>query len=236
MATFVLVPGAWRGSWLWARVRKRLQANGHEVLTPTLTGLADRSHLLTREVNLETHIQDVVNLIEWEGLADVVLCGHSYAGAVISGVAERIPDRIAALVYLDAFVLENGECVHDTLPSAHRDLQVKAAERDGQGWQVPPIPAEAFNVNANDRDWVNRQCTPQPLATFQQAVKLSGKSESVNRATYILTTDLPDSPFPPFYERAKAKGWKMLTIATGHDAMLDQPEELTRLLTDAAAV
>src|SRR5947209_17490274 len=109
MASFVLVHGAWHGSWCWKRVRKALQAAGHEVFTPTLTGLGERSHLLSRDVNLETHIQDVVNLIKWEELTDIVLCGHSYGGCVISGVADRIPARIRALVYVDAFVLENGE-------------------------------------------------------------------------------------------------------------------------------
>ncbi len=104
MSPYVLVHGAWHGGWCWQRVRGSLQARGQEVFTPTLTGLADRSHLLSPEVNLETHITDVTNLILWEELSDVVLCGHSYGGAVISGVADRIPDRIGALVYLDAFV------------------------------------------------------------------------------------------------------------------------------------
>ena len=111
MSTYVLVHGAWGGSWCWKRVRKALQALGHEVFTPTLTGVGERSHLLSPQVNLDTHIDDVVNLIQWEELSDVVLCGHSYGGCVISGVAERIPDRIGALVYLDAFVLKNGQCL-----------------------------------------------------------------------------------------------------------------------------
>jgi pimeloyl-ACP methyl ester carboxylesterase len=114
MATFVLVHGAWHGSWCWKRVRKALQTGDHEVSTPTLTGIAERSHLLSPHVNLDTHIEDVVNLIRWEELSEVVLCGHSYGGCVISGVLDRIPDRIGALVYLDAFVLENGQPLHDT--------------------------------------------------------------------------------------------------------------------------
>jgi pimeloyl-ACP methyl ester carboxylesterase len=210
-----------------------LQAERHEVFTPTLTGLADRSHLLAPDINLETHINDVVNLFEWEDLSGVVLCGHSYAGSVVSGVADRIPDRIAALVYLDAFILEDGECIHDTLPDEHRELQLQGAAAAGDGWKIPPIPAEVFNVNADDRDWVDQQCTPQPVATFQQAINLSGKGETVQNVTYILTTDQPGSPFPPFFEKAKARGWKTLTIATGHDASLDDPEEVTRMLLDA---
>ena len=109
MATFVLVHGAWHGSWCWKRVRTALHARGHEVFTPTLTGVAERSHLLSPDVNLSTHIQDVVNLMQWEELSDVVLCGHSYGGCVISGVADRMPSRLRALVYLDAFVLASGQ-------------------------------------------------------------------------------------------------------------------------------
>src|SRR6185437_2887529 len=109
MSTYVLVHGAWHGGWCWKRVRKPLQAQGHEVFTPTLTGIGERSHLLSPQVNLETHIEDVVNLIRWEELSNVVLCGHSYGGAVISGVADRIPERIGALIYLDAFFSKTAE-------------------------------------------------------------------------------------------------------------------------------
>lgn len=232
MATFVLVHGAWHGSWCWKRVRKALQARGHEVFTPTLTGVAERSHLLSPQVNLNTHIEDVVNLIQWEELSNVVLCGHSYGGCVISGVADRVPDRIHALVYLDAFVLEDGQSLHDTLSPSQKNLQLEAALRDGQGWKVPPIPAQVFNVNANDLDWVNRQCTMHPLATFQQRIKLSRRVDTVKHVTFILATGFDDSPFPAFYERAKAKGWKTLPMACGHDVMLDRPEELTRALLD----
>ena len=116
MATFVLVHGAWHGSWCWARVRRALGDQGHQVFTPTLTGVGERSHLLSRDIDLQVHVDDVANLIRWEELDDVILCGHSYGGCVISGVADALPDRIAALVYLDAFLLEEGECLHDLLP------------------------------------------------------------------------------------------------------------------------
>ena len=125
------------------------------MFTPTLTGLADRVHLLSPQVDLETHIADVTNLIRSEELSDVELCGHSYGGAVISGVADRVSDRIGALVYLDAFVLENGQSLFDTNPAELRNAQIEAARQVGDGWKVPPIPAEVFNVNAKDRDWVN---------------------------------------------------------------------------------
>src|SRR5271155_1140249 len=158
MATFVLVHGAWHGSWCWKRVRHALQAQGHNVFTPTLTGVGERSHLLSPDVNLDTHITDVVNLIRWEELSDVVLCGHSYGGCVVTGVADRLPNRISAMGYLDAFNPEGGESLPDIRPDPKRIQLLEATAREGEGWMVPPIPAEAFNVNAGDREWVNRQC------------------------------------------------------------------------------
>jgi pimeloyl-ACP methyl ester carboxylesterase len=234
MATFVLVHGAWHGSWCWKRVRKALEMQGHSVFTPTLTGVGERSHLLARNVNLDTHIDDVVSLIRWEELTDVVLCGHSYGGAVISGAASRVGDRIKALVYLDAFVLEDGESLHDALPPEQRKMQIELTEKHGDGWKVPPIPGEVFNVNAADLAWVNRQCTMQPLATFQQPLKLEGTRE-VKNVTFILAGGWDGSPFPAFFERAKVRGWQTLTIPCGHDVMLDRPDELTRALLDVSA-
>ena len=236
MATFVLVHGAWHGSWCWKRVRKSLQAGGHDVFTPTLTGVGERSHLLSPQVTLDTHIDDVVNLIRWEDLSDVVLCGHSYGGCVISGVADRVADRIRALVYLDAFVLQDGQSLHDTLPPAVRDQQLELAQQHGEGWKTPPIPAEVFNVNPVDRDWVNRQCTMQPLATFLQPLKLTGQLDAVKDVTFVLASGFVEgSPFPVFYELAKARGWKTSAVDCGHDVMLDRPEELTAILLGAAA-
>lgn len=234
MATFVLVHGAWHGSWCWKRVRKSLQARGHDVFTPTLTGVGERSHHLSPQVNLNTHIDDVVNLIQWEDLSDVVLCGHSYGGCVISGAADRVADRIRALVYLDAFVLQDGQSLHDTLPPAQQAMQLELAQQHGEGWKTPPIPAAVFNVNASDREWVDRQCTMQPLATFQQPIKLSGRADSVKNTTFILASGWNDSPFPVFYEQAKARGWRTLSIDCGHDVMLDRPDELTNILVDVA--
>ena len=234
MSSFVLVHGAWHGSWCWKRVRAGLQAQGHDVFTPTLTGLADRSHLLSRAVNLETHIQDVVNLIRWEELTDIVLCGHSYGGCVISGVADRMPEHIRALVYLDAFVLEDGENQMQHLTEMQSHQFREGVKNLGEGWKVPPIPAAVFNVNAADREWVDRQCTMQPIGTMQQPLSLTGGIQKIQNVTFILATGYtPGSPFPPFYEKAKAKGWKTQTVPCGHDVMLDLPEELTTLLVEA---
>jgi pimeloyl-ACP methyl ester carboxylesterase len=233
MTTFVLVHGAWHGSWCWKRIRKALQAEGHDVFTPTLAGVAERSHLISPLINLDTHVADVVSLIRWEELTDVVLCGHSYGGCVITGVADRIPERLRALVYLDAFILEDGQGLHDLLPKEVVEAQVRGAKDAGDGWRVPPITAEFFQVNLEDRAWVDRQCTPQPLATFQQRLRVD-KTFPASKTTHILATGYEHSPFPPFHEIAKRKAWKTLTIDCGHDIMLDRPAELAAMLRDAA--
>jgi pimeloyl-ACP methyl ester carboxylesterase len=235
MATFVLVHGAWHGSWCWQRVRKALHTQGHDVFTPTLTGVGERSHLLSRQVNLDTHILDVENLIRWEDLSDVILCGHSYGGCVVGGVADHIPERIRALVYLDAFVLESGETLAQHVPEPQYKQMLEAVQAVGEGWKVPPIPAEVFNVNATDREWVNRQCTMQPLDTFEQRIRLSGGARKIANVTFVLANGFVEgSPFPPFYEKAKARGWKTITVPCGHDVMLDRPDELTRILVDVS--
>jgi pimeloyl-ACP methyl ester carboxylesterase len=231
--TFVLVHGAWHGGWCWKRVRKALQSQGHDVFTPTLTGVADRSHLASPKVDLETHVTDVVNLIRWEELDDVVLCGHSYGGCVITGVADRLPERMRALVYLDAFVLEDGQGLHDTLPPPARAAQIDGANASGDGWRVPPISAAFFNVNEADRAWVDSQCTPQSLATFQQRLTLRNRIAPA-KVTHVLATGYEQSPFAPFHALAKKKGWRTLTIDCGHDVMLDRPEDLVEILLDAA--
>ena len=234
MSIYVLVHGAWGGSWCWKRIRKALQARGHEVFTPTLTGVGERSHLLSPQVDVQTHIADVVNLIRWEELSDVVLCGHSYGGCVVTGAADCVANRIASLVYVDAFVPDNGQSLYDTLPPEQRDAQIQGAVETGDGWKVPPIPAEIFNVNAKDRAWVNQQRTPQSMATFQQSLQLTGAIERIQNVTYILATDWAHSPFPQFYEKAKAKGWKTLTMECGHDVMLDKYNELSEVLLTIA--
>jgi pimeloyl-ACP methyl ester carboxylesterase len=226
MATFVLVHGAWHGSWCWKRVRKLLQNQGHEVFTPTLTGVADRSHLASPEVNLETHILDIMNLIQWEELSDIVLCGHSYGGSVIASVADRIPDRIRALVYLDAFLLENGENLSEYISKVE------------DGWKILPVLAEVFKVNNADREWVDKQCTIQPIGTWQQPINLTNGIDQIKNITYILAEGWGDgdSPFIPYYEQAQIKGWKTLKVTCGHDVMLDQPEELTSMLINTLEI
>jgi hypothetical protein len=144
-------------------------------------------------------------------------------------------EKIAALVYLDAFVLESGQSLHDTLPPDQRQGQLDATAAFGDGWRVPPIPAEVFNVNAADRAWVDEQCTDQPLACFQQKLHLGHGAAAVGSTHYIYASNWEGTPFTGFYESAKARGWSTREIACGHDVMLDRPEELTAALLSAAA-
>ena len=231
--TYVLVHGAWHGSWCWKRVRKGLWDAGHQVFTPTLTGLGERSHLNSAAVNLSTHIADVVNLLKWEDLSDVILCGHSYGGSVIRGVADQIPERIRALIYLDAFVPEDGECLFDLSPERAQQMR-EQAQAAGDGWNVPPIPAEHFNVNPRDAAWVNAQCTSQSIASFEEHIRLNRVPSHTHDAAHILATGWDNSPFRAAHERAKAKGWKTRTVTCGHEVMLELPGELTDLLLEFA--
>lgn len=229
MATFVLVHGAWHGAWCWQRVARLLSRDGHDVVAPTLTGLAERSHLLAPEIGLDTHILDVVNEMKWQQLTDVVLVGHSYAGLVISGVAETMEKSIAAFVLLDAFFPESGQALTDLAPPPVRETFL-AAERDGAAG-IPPRSAAMFNVNERDRAWVDAQCTPQPVKCGLQAVTLTGARERIAAKTYIRATAYPSQPFDRALAKARARGWRSHEVACGHDVMLDAPERLAEILS-----
>jgi pimeloyl-ACP methyl ester carboxylesterase len=228
MTDFVLVHGAWHGSWSWSRVRDLLATQGHRVFTPTLTGLGERSHLLSRDVGLDTHIADVTSLMRWEELGDVVLVGHSYGGIVVRHVADQMPDRVRALVYLDAFVPENGKALCDYVPDGGQSFRDQAATH-GDRWKVPPIPAAAFAVNPADAAWVDRQCTMHPLSTFETPARLSGACDQIENIGYIAGTGF-DGPFGQFYTSAGERGWWREQLPCGHEVLLDMPNELTAQL------
>lgn len=234
-ATFVLVHGAWHGGWCYSATAELLRRRGHRVFAPTLTGLADRSHLFSGTINLSTHIADIVNLIEWEGLGDIVLCGHSYGGMVISGVAERLPGRIASLLYLDAFVPQAGEALFDILPFPAAGMIADAGRNGGTG--IPPLSAELFGVNQGDRERVNRLCTLQPIGTFTEKLGSVAGRDSIARKTYVFASGYADGGlFKRFHAALENdEGWETVVVDCGHDVMLDRPEELARLLEQAAA-
>ncbi|MEM7221964.1 MAG: alpha/beta hydrolase [Pseudomonadota bacterium] len=234
MATFVLVHGAWQGGWCWKRVASRLRQSGHDVFTPTLTGLGERSHLLDREVDLDTHIQDVLGVIQCEELSDIVLCGHSYGGMVITGVADKVTEQIRSLLYLDALVPADGRSVLDLLPAEAASSHRENARTDGLGYRVTPAPAKVFAVNAQDEAWVDRLCVDHPFKTFEQPIRLDGKWKEVRRHLYVYATGWIPGIGKPFFERAQeSPEWQALSLACGHYAMIDRPEVVTQILIDS---
>jgi pimeloyl-ACP methyl ester carboxylesterase len=224
MTTFVLVHGACLGAWCWGRVAKLLAARQHTVVAPALTGLGERSHLLNPEIDLDTHILDVVNVIKWQELREVVLVGHSYGGMVISGVAERMEKSIASIVMLDAFFPADGQRAIDLLPPPVRDAILKRA-RDG-ATATPPPPAATANVNKADRAWVDAQCTPHPIKCFLQAAMVTGARDRIAKKTCIRAADSPSVALDAGMSEARNKGWRTVEIAAGHLVMIDAPAQL----------
>jgi pimeloyl-ACP methyl ester carboxylesterase len=232
VSTYVLVHGAWHGGWCWRRVRRALEADGSAVYTPTLTGLGDRAHLLSREVGLETHIADVLAVLETEDLADVVLVGHSYAGMVVTAVADRAAARIARLVYLDAVVPRDGQCLYDTSSpqvKAHFEEQAKAG---GEGWLVPPAGAQFLGLKREeDQRWVMPKLRPHPARTFREAVQLRSDSPAVARSYINSIGD--KAPGQPRSMQAEGIA-DYRELQTGHDAMVTAAQEVAALLRNAA--
>jgi pimeloyl-ACP methyl ester carboxylesterase len=237
MVTFVLVHGAFHGGWCWRDVAAQLRAAGHEVFAPTLTGLGERSHLASPAVDLSTHIRDVANLIEWEDLREAVLVGHSYGGMVITGVADRLPDRLAGVIYLDALVPQDGQCVLDLQPPERRESILEEVAAKG-GWFWPPRTGAFYGVRDPARQaWVDGKCTPQPFHTLFERLRLAdAPGGKVSRKLYLLCTDPPLAYLRKFYDWAAASpGWEVRELATSHDAMITQPEILAGLLVEWAA-
>ncbi len=234
MATFVLVHGAWHGGWCYRDTAKALRAAGHQVYTPTHTGLGERAHQSAEGITLETHIRDVCGTIEAEELSDVILCGHAYGGMVITGVADRMADRIKALVYLDAFIPTDGDSLisllRGSLPAEVWPLFVNGfrdSARAGGSGMMNPIPAEVFNISAENRAWVDRRCGAQALATFEAPALLTGAHSAVKQRLYILADGWHPSPFRHFAAQVEGQpGWRVAKLACSHDVMVDMPGEL----------
>lgn len=232
---FVLVHGAWHGGWCWQRVHAELVSKGHRVYAQSLTGLADRSHLLHRGITLETHVRDVVNLIEWEGLDSVVLCGHSYGGMVITGAAERLLPRLKAIVYLDAFVPESANMsMLDLVGPASRAKREAIVEKAGDGY-LPPISAETMRVNTADRLWVDSKLTPHPFKTWRDGLPSIDAHERVANKVYVRATGMPSLVYDrTANERRSRQGWTVVELPFGHDLMVDAPRQVAEILTNAS--
>lgn len=244
MATFVLVPGAWLGGWCWQRVTPQLRAAGHEVYTPTLTGLGERVHLGMPETNLDTHIADVVNLLEFEDLRDVVLVGHSYAGIVVAGVADRCAERIALVVYLDTAPSEDGESSLDFFPPEEQEEVRQQVAAEGDGWRLPPLPfaqvplAGTFaGLSDDDRALLAAKAVPQPFGTYTQPLRLTHAGEGDYRRAIIACNDFREivGTGMPRFQQFLAAPWERRDLDTGHWPMFSAPRELAEALVSLAA-
>ncbi|WP_406192548.1 alpha/beta hydrolase [Kitasatospora sp. NBC_01560] len=240
--TYVLIHGAWHNGRVWDRVAPLLTRAGHRVLAPSLTGHGERAHLLGPEVGLDTHVADVVGLFLGEDLTDVVLVGHSYAGMVVSAVAELVPDRIAALVYLDAMVPADGESVLDVMP-ATRYLLDRAAGSDAP-WRIPPMPQGAapaglFGVTEPaDVAWLRTLLSDESARCFQQPVRLGNPAAAAVPRTHIhCVGSMPEGvarrPVPATQPNGAPS--RVRQLRSGHDCMVTVPDRLAELLLDVSS-
>jgi len=231
--TFVLVHGTFCGGWIWRRVADRLEQDGHKVFAPTLTGLGERSHLLRKDIDLDTHITDVVNVIKWESLENVCLVAWSYAGFVGSGALESIGNRVSSIVLLDAFLPANGQRVLDF--TAFGKAVQAAADKGEIGFDAPgKLPA--IFVAERDQAFAESKVTPQPIGTFFQPIKLSGALDKVAKKSYIRLPKFPQPTFDKALADCKSdKSWATFELPdVGHMAMLDAPDRVSELIVQAS--
>lgn len=235
--TFVLVHGAWHGGWCWRRVADVLVARGHRVFAPSLTGVGDRAHLFSKDISLQTHVDDILSVVDSEELSDFVLVGHSYAGMVISGVADTLGERVSRYVYLDARVPS------DMSPGASfswseldspekREERLKSVHEQGQGVALPPPPPGAFGVTEpSDVAWLERRLRPMPVGTYIGAFTFKRSGSNGLKRTYIAATRPPYAALVPTHDRMRGDNtWSFTTIEAAHDSMVTAPDELASLL------
>ena len=235
MATFVLVHGAWHGGWCWRFVRELLEKDGHQVHAPSLTGLGERRHLARPDIDLDTHIADIVALLEMEDLREVVLVGHSYGGMVVTGVADRASGRISRIVYLDAFVPESGKCVLDYVVPERAARMREEGERVGS---VTPPPVSLWGLTEQQHiDFVKPRESRHPYRTMAQPIRLQNKRqlEKIEK-TFVYCSSPATGSFDAFAAKYRADPrWKFHELKTGHDAMILMPQAVARILLDRGA-
>ena len=228
MATFLICHGAWSAGWAWKKVRPLLRTAGHEVFTPTYTGLGERAHHASPAVDLEIHIKDVLGVIEFEDLRDCILVGHSYGGMVATGVADRVPERIRHLIYLDAFVPENGQSLLDIRGPVPRT----AAAPPDEDWLVPPNQPPPDTSEA-DLAWLAPRRRPQPVKTFSQSLHLRNPTPTFPRSYIYCTMKGSDDVFLQFSKRFKSDpAWRYVEIAASHSPNVTAPEALVGLFCE----
>jgi pimeloyl-ACP methyl ester carboxylesterase len=232
MATFVVAHGAWSAAWAWKKMRPLLRAAGHELWTPTYTGLGERAHLANTDVSLDTHIQDVVAVLEAEDLSDVILIGHSYGGMVATGVADRARARVKHLVYLDAFAPKDGQAVFDLLPPDIAEKMRAGAAASPSGFGIPsnPMPSD---TSPEDQAWAAPRRLPQPVKAFSTKLKLSAEPSAPRSYIYCKRIGIGDT-FRQFAERAKREGWRSFEIDSSHNPHITNPQGLLAILDEIA--
>src|SRR5690606_39113125 len=228
---FVLVHGAWHGGWCWSRVVRLLTAAGHRVFAPSLSGLADRAHLFGPQIGLATHVEDIVRLVEFEGLDDFVLVGHSYAGSVITGVGDRLRERVSHYVYLDAVVPPDDARTWrwaDAMSERGRHERLAAIDGDGRGLMLPAPPVDVFGIATEaDREFVAAHLTPMPAATFLEPIELRAGGTRGLRRSYVAAAAPVYQGLRAVADRIRGEaGWHFEEIQAGHDMMVDAPDAL----------
>jgi pimeloyl-ACP methyl ester carboxylesterase len=232
MATFVVAHGAWSAGWAWKKMRPPMRAAGHDLVTPTHTGLGERSHLAHPDIDLDAHIEDIAGVLFYEDLTGVILIGHSYGGMVATGVADRVRDRVAALVYLDAFAPEDGQSLFDMDPG-RADARREQARESRDGWRIPPSPM-APDTPEEDLAWAASRRVPQPIGTFESRLTLRNGPLTLPRHYIYCTRVGPGDPFRGSYERARREGWGLHELDASHSPHITAPDALMRVL-DAIA-
>ena len=243
MVNFVLVHGAWHGGWCWQRVAEALQKDGHRVHAVTLTGLGERAHLLSASITLDTHVDDVLKLIEAEELEGVVLAVHSYAGMIGTAVADRMGQRLRHLVYVDAVLPKPGESWSSTQSSATQQQRLATAQASHHFTFPPPDP-EVFGLMDADREWVQRRQTPHPGNTYQAPLQFDAQRVAAVPRTFVsctqpaLATIAPSrlrARDPQFWNGAWLPKAHYVELQTGHDPMVSEPAALVRILLGCSA-
>ncbi|MEZ2221567.1 alpha/beta fold hydrolase [Rhizobium sp. RCC_161_2] len=224
---FVLVAGAGHGGWVWRHLSDLLIAAGHRVFAPTLTGLGERSHLLSGSITLSTHVDDVINVFRWEDLENAVLVGHSYAGWVVSGAIERLEGKVAGIVYLDAFLPDDGQCGFDFL-NEQQKAAFLAAQEKGEFARPGPTAVGLRIQDPKNAAWLDSKITPQPLGVSLERLSLTGARDRVPTKIYVRTPLFPQPIFDAALDRCqKDASWRTVVLdKSGHDPMLDAPEAL----------
>ena len=226
--TFLVCHGAWGGGWSWKKMHPLMQAAGHRLLTPTYTGLGEREHLANPSIDLEIHIRDILNVIRYEDLRDIVLLGHSYGGMVATGVADRVRDRVVRLIYLDAFVPRDGQSLFD-LNEVARPSMWEAAKA-GDGWRVPPNPTPP-DTSPEDVAWLSTRRAGMPIKCFETRLKLHNGEPRLPRSYIYATRTTPADTFGPFARRARNEpDWRYHEIDASHSPNVTAPEALMVVL------